>query len=203
MNLTEPVHPTAYRIMLPPGWAMIPLLAGTEEAITAILDTAAAEVHEDTTQQRAEIAARLRKTADDVRANNGVALYVPIAKVHDITVPASFAVFDLAFGSLDTFDPGLLTALLATGPQSRQVGLAGVVATRTERGAPADPGRGVPVPSRRVDYLLPFPQDPDRWVLIAFSALDIDGHTADWIALFDAMMTTFRWQQPISDTVSR
>jgi hypothetical protein len=177
---------------------MIPLLAGTDEAITAILDAAAAEIPSDTTQQRAEIAARLRKTADEIRANNGVALYVPIAKVHDLIVPASFAVFDLAFGSVETFDPALLTGLLAGGPEARQVGLAGVVGTRTERASPADPGRGLPVPSRRVDYLLPFPEDPDRWVLITFSALETDGHVADWVALFDAMMATFRWQQPIS-----
>jgi hypothetical protein len=54
--------------------------------------------------------------------------------------------------------------------------------------------------SRRVDYVLPVPADPDRWVVVSFSTLgsgDPNGELARLLVeLFDAMMTTFRWRRP-------
>jgi hypothetical protein len=42
---------------------------------------------------------------------------------------------------------------------------------------------------------MPFPDDPDRWLVVTFTTLQPDN--LEWVALFDAMMTTFAWtQQP-------
>ncbi|MGH3816471.1 MAG: hypothetical protein ACRDRE_01680, partial [Pseudonocardiaceae bacterium] len=58
---------------------------------------------------------------------------------------------------------------------------------------------GVEHASRRVDYLLPVPADPDRWVIVSFSTLGAGDPTDDFaqllVELFDAIMTTFRWRQ--------
>jgi hypothetical protein len=52
--------------------------------------------------------------------------------------------------------------------------------------------------SRRVDYVIPVPQDASRWVVVSFSTVGA-GDPEDEIAeatteLFDAIMTTFRWR---------
>jgi hypothetical protein len=188
-----------YRIVLPPVWAGIPLLSGTEEAIAAILDAAAAELPAPPDpDRRGQVADQLRTAAAEARANNGVHLYLPIATVHDITTPATIAVFDISFGALDPLDPELLTERLAATPNAGQVIIAGAVCSRVEETYPPDPARGAPLPSRRVEYLLPFPDDPDRWVLVVCTALRTDDSAGDrsteWVAVFDAMMTTFRWR---------
>lgn len=77
--------------------------------------------------------------------------------------------------------------------------LAGTAATRTEHVAAADPEQGLDYASRRVDYVLPVPDDPDRWVIVSFSTLG-SGDPGDEFAqllaeLFDAIMTTFRWRR--------
>jgi hypothetical protein len=53
--------------------------------------------------------------------------------------------------------------------------------------------------SRRVDYVIPVPMDPNRWVILSFSTVGA-GDPEDEIAeatteLFDAIMTTFRWRE--------
>jgi len=85
---------------------------------------------------------------------------------------------------------------MTTGPGARRVIIAGTACSRTETLAPADPARGVPFQSRRVVYVLPVPQDPDRWLVVTFSALrterDDDPSTVS-VELFDAIMSTFGW----------
>jgi hypothetical protein len=188
-----------YRIVLPPGWAQIPLRSGTDEVIEAILDAVTADLPDavDLADQRNWVAARLREAAAAARANNGTHLYLPVAQAHGRTVAASFVVAEIGFGSVEPLDPELLVARLAADPNAAQVSIDGYAASRAETVHPADSGRGAPVPSRRVDYLMPFPDDPDRWLAVACSALQLgDGEqntSAAWIELFDAIMTTFRW----------
>jgi hypothetical protein len=183
-----------YQILLPPGWAQIPLRAGTDEAVAAILD-AATEGHTPPPDWREQMTVELGKTATRARADSCVHLYVPIAALHGLTVPAAISVADVAFGSLDPLDPSLLVQRLAAAPGGKQVIIAGAVCSRAESTHPADPNHGAPLPFRRVDYLMPFPDDPDRWLVVTFTTLAPEN--LEWVALFDAMMTTFAWtQQP-------
>jgi hypothetical protein len=188
-----------YRIVLPPGWAQIPLRSGTEEVIQAVLDavTAGLPGAVDVAEARNWITAGLREAAAAARANNGIHLYLPLAQVHGVTIGASFVVADIGFGSVDPLDPALLVARLAAAPSGAQVSIDGYRVSRTETVCAADPARGTPVPARRVDYLMPFPDDPDRWLAVTCSALQLPAGDQDlsgtWIELFDAIMSTFRW----------
>jgi hypothetical protein len=151
-----------YRIVLPPGWAQIPLRSGTDEVIAAILEAVTADLPagSDVPERQESVAARLRNAAAAARANNGVHLYLPVAGVHGFTIAASFVVADIAFGSVDPLDPALLVARLAADPNAAQVSIDGCRVSRSETTCAADPARGVPLPSRRVDYLMPFPDTP-------------------------------------------
>jgi len=193
----EPI--VGYRIALPPGWARIPLRWGTEEAIAAIADAVFGHppADDELTARRATAIEQVHKAAGAARDGRGVHLYLPISDIHGLIVPASFVVADVAFGSAEPLDAALLISRLAADPGAKRVRVDGAPGTRTESVAPADPGRGAPLPSRRIDYVMPFPDDPDRWLAVTFSVLQPIGGEGDlsstWIELFDAMMTTFRW----------
>ena len=77
------------------------------------------------------------------------------------------------------------------------VNVDGVTAARSEQAAPPDPARGIEYGSRRVDYVVPVPGAPDRWLLAGFSTLGAgdpdDGLARMLVQLFDAIMSTFRW----------
>jgi hypothetical protein len=187
-----------YRIVLSPGWVQIPLRSGTEEAIEAILDavTAGRDLDAELEAEREAVAVQLRKNAKSARENCGVHLFLPVAPVHGLVVPASFVTADIKFGSVDPLDPTAFVTRMAADPNAKRMRIGGVDASRTETAHPADPGRGVPWPSRRVDYVLPHPEDPDRWLVVTFSVMQPTGQkdlASTWIDLFDAMITTFRW----------
>lgn len=192
-----------YRIALPPGWAQIPLRSGTEEAIQSILDLTAADLPTEAAQRREPVAAALRNAAALARESRGVHLYLPIRQIYGRTVAASFVVAEVAFGALDPVEPALLVARLAAEPSAKRVIVEGVACSRAESTHPAEPSRGAPLPSRRVDYVLPVPNDPDRWVVVSFSALRQGEAEPDlsaaWVELFDAIMSTFRWSRPRCD----
>jgi hypothetical protein len=195
----EPAPPRiGYRLVWPPGWARIPLRSGTEQAIEAILDTASADLPPeaaDVAERREQVGAYLRRVVA-AYDENCLHLYLPVAAVHGYLIPASFVVADIAFGSVDPLDPNLFVEGLSTGPGARRVIVAGTACARTDILAPADPARGAPLPSRRVVHALPVPNDPDRWLVVTFSALRTD-HEDDpstvWVETFDAIMSTFGW----------
>jgi hypothetical protein len=165
-----------YRIVLPPGWATIPLGSGIDEAIDAIV---AADLGEGATERGEPVAARLRESSTAARRQCGRYLYLPAAEVHGGRIAASFIVADVAFGAVDPIDPLVLIGGLAADPTVRRTRIAGTAATQTETTHPADPARGVPLPSRRVDHLLPVPDDPDRWLVCTFTTLRPDDDPAD------------------------
>jgi hypothetical protein len=174
------------------------LRSGTEQAIEAILDAAVADLPPDApdvAERREQVGAYLRRTVA-AYDENCIHLYLPVAAAHGLGVPASFVVADIAFGSVDPLDPNLFLEGLATGPGAGRVIIAGTRCARTEALAPPDPARGAPVPSRRVVYVLPVPNDPDRWLVVTFAALRTeadDDPSTMWVETFDAIMSTFGW----------
>ncbi len=194
--------PAGYSLVLPPGWARIPLRHGTEQAITSILNRSFAGLPRDQVASlRRELQLRLRNLTGKARESSGLDLYLPVDRMHGITATASFVVAEVSFGSVQPVDPALLVArLVGTSEQTHPVDVAGVVGTRTEHVAAPDAEHGVEYASRRVDYVLPVPEDPDRWVIVSFGTLGM-GDPSDELAvllveLFDAVMTTFRWRRP-------
>jgi hypothetical protein len=185
-----------YRIVLPPGWASIPLRSGTDEAIDAIVANASAAVG---AERAGQIGERLRDGSVAARQQCGRYLYVPVAAVNGTPIAASFVVADVAFGAVDPIDPALLVSGLAEHPDARRARIPGTTGVRNESLHPADPDRGAPLPYRRVDYILPVPNDADRWLVWTFTALcpgdGPEDPSVTLAELFDGIMSTFRWVQ--------
>lgn len=191
--------PRGYTLVLPPGWTRVPLRAGTEEAIAGILDQTFEDHPQDAlATERHLLRSRLRAIADTASSNAGLDLYLPTERSHGFTVAASFVVAELDFASVDSPPPGqVLARIAAKSTDTRPATIAATTAVRTETVAVADPARDAPFGSRRVDYVLPVPQDADRWLVVTFSTIG-QGDPQDEFAgllveLFDAVMTTFRW----------
>lgn len=191
--------PTGYTVVLPPGWTRVPLRDGTEETIEQILDGAFAGLApESLVAEKKDLRDRLRNMAAAAAADSGVDLYLPTERSHGFTVAASFIAAEVNFGSMEQPGPALVLARIAARKAAtRTVTIAETTAVRTETVVPADPTRDIPFASRRVDYVLPVPEDADRWVLVTFSTIGQGDPQDDFagllVDLFDAIMTTFRW----------
>ena len=201
---------TGYSLVLPPGWRRIPVQHGTKAAIRGIVDEVLRRYPKDQprdkmTPYRIELERRLSELARRARSSGGVDLYLPVEYVHGVTITASFVVSQIALpvpelASADQVaaDSAQLVAYLTSEQgNASAVSVAGVAAARTESVAPPEPAEQVPFGSRRVDYVIPMPGHPTRWMLAAFSTIgdgDPEGKFAKLLVqLFDAIMLTFRW----------
>ena len=192
--------PLSYSLVLPPGWRQIPLRNGTERAVKRVLDHAFENLPRDEVfTYRRDLEAMLLQRIRDAQEANGLDLYLPVELMHGTSVPASIVVSETRVAGAEDSDPEETAVLLAAAGEGREVvDLDGAPAVRTEQTEPADPGRGVEFPSRRVDYQVPVPQDLQRWLTVAFSTVgaeDVDSELSLLLVdLFDAVMTTFRWR---------
>lgn len=201
---------TGYSLVLPTGWRRIPIQHGTRAAIRAIVDEVMRRYPKDQprdkmTPYRIELERRLSNLARRARSSGGVDLYLPIEYVHGVTITASFVVsqVNLPVPELESADPvavdsaQLVAYLTSDEGNASPVSVAGVNAARTESVAAPDPAEQVPFGSRRVDYVIPLPGHPTRWMLAAFSTIgdgDPEGKFAKLLVeLFDAILLTFRW----------
>jgi hypothetical protein len=190
-----------YTLVLPPGWAHIPLLRGTNTAVKKILDGSFAHLPRDrVAPYRFEVERRLRALVADARRSAGIGLYFPVEASEAGPLPASFVISRAAYQSAGgtVLDPAQVLAVLASQHEnSRLLELDGAPAVRTERVVPPAPGSEVPHGIRRVEYTVAVPGEAGRWLVAAFGtpgAADPDGNFARLLAeLFDAIMLTFRW----------
>jgi hypothetical protein len=204
-----------YSLVLPTGWRQIPIQGGTKAAIRAIVDEvlrrfSGGKSRDAMTPYRIELERRLTDMARRVRAAGGRDLYLPIEYVHGVTIAASFVVSQVTLpepppevtaqsggqeGAAAEAVVGYLTS--PEGGDATAVVAGGVAAARTERVAAPEEAEDLPVGSRRVDYLIPVPRQPTRWLVMAFSTIgdgDPEGDFAKLLVeLFDAIMLTFRW----------
>ena len=215
---------TGYSLVLPPGWRRIPVQHGTKAAIRGIVDEVLRRYPEDMprdkmTPYRIEIDRQLSDLARRARSVGGVDLYLPIEYVHGVTITASFLVSQVTLPVPETETEtetesadqvaaasAELVGYLTSGEgkasgegNALTVSVDGREAARTESVAPPDPGERMPYGSRRVDYVIPLPGHPTRWMLAAFSTIgdgDPEGNFAKLLVeLFDAIMLTFHWNR--------
>lgn len=190
-----------YRVVLPPGWVRLSLRDDPGASVDAILDRSFSQLPADKYGPfRAELRKKVMAHLAAARDNEAIDLYVPIERMHDVTVPASFVVALLQFDSVEVPEPeDVLVAYAAQqdGSEIREVD--GSPALRTERVVPGDSGAEdeSQFASRRVDYLIAIPEGADRWLTVSFGTVgdgDADGELARvLVELFDAVMSTFRW----------
>ncbi|KRV50883.1 hypothetical protein AQ490_13095 [Wenjunlia vitaminophila] len=198
--------PTGYTVVIPPGWSRIPLRSGTDEAVKKIVDEAVEQLPDDVPKDklsllRMDLIKRLRKASREAKSNSGLDLYLPVETMHGVFVAASFIVSEFRYESVTEIDPSMVAArLLSTSEGAEPTTLDGAIGMRVERVAEPSEKRGVEYASRRVDYVVNVPEDPNRWVSVGFSTV-ADGEPRSEFAdvlveLFDAIMTTFRWSHP-------
>ncbi|MFC9058032.1 hypothetical protein ACFTXB_08245 [Streptomyces sp. NPDC057074] len=207
--------PRGYELILPPGWVRIPLREGTKEALEKILFSHMGQVPEgiprdDAMRFRLDMRRQLERQARAARRNGGLDLYLPVLPRGGIFLMASFIVAELPIGQAHAVPQDAVITQLAndgvTDGTGTKVDVAGASALRrTYRSTPdeekprpaSEAAQDVSLPTRRVDYVIPVPDDPGRWISINFSTPgdgDIDSEFTDvLVELFDAVVATFKW----------
>ncbi|MEU5771706.1 hypothetical protein [Streptomyces venezuelae] len=209
--------PTGYRILLPSEWAQIPLRHGTEDAVRRILDEAYARIPADAPRDRIgpykrELERRFRASVAEAQRGKGLDLYLPVKPMGDFNVGASILVSESLVPRRpgqprDTAEPTEVAVQLlsrdgrddVTDADLSSGEIDGALAVRREHVADAAPDKGAELASRRVEYILSVPADPDRWFVAAFSTVG-GGDPRDELAealveWFDAVMANFRWSR--------
>jgi hypothetical protein len=190
-----------YRLIVPPGWVRIPLHDDPQAAIDRILETSFAGLPRDEVwPARRDLRAQLLDQIKTARDNEGVDLYLPVERVHGVTIPASFVVAILPFATAEEPQAEDVLAAYVAGTDNAEVTeLDGSPAARTQTVAPGVTGAedGSQFPSTRINYLVRLPVEADTWMTISFSTIG-DGtpgsdFTTMMIALFDAIVGTLRW----------
>jgi hypothetical protein len=191
-----------FAIALPPGWVRIPVGKGSREVITAVLDRTFAGVKDPRAAGlRRQLHTALTRQVRAAAVQSGVELYLPVERVHGVTVPACVVV------SMPRLDPAedpadVLLAVVARRPGADVVEIGGAPAVRTlvEYDATGTAGVGESgTPSRRqVTYYLAGTGPSPRYAVVTASILEGAGEGGAAVAdavteLVDAMLTTFRW----------
>ncbi|QKW06751.1 hypothetical protein HUT18_10470 [Streptomyces sp. NA04227] len=216
----EVTVPGRYELVLPPGWVRIPLRQGTKEALEKVLFSHMGQVPEgipkdDAMRFRLDMRRQLEKQARAARRNGGLDLYLPVLPRGGIFLMASFIVAEMPIGQANGIPQQAVPqqAVLAElanedvpGGTAAEVHVAGAPALRRDYRSTPDEEKlasapqavqQVALPTRRVDYVIPVPDDPGRWISINFSTPgdgDIDSEFTDvLVELFDAVVGTFKW----------
>jgi hypothetical protein len=212
----EVTAPRGYELILPPGWVRIPLREGTKEALERVLFSHMEQVPEgiprdDAMRFRLDMRRQLERQARAARRNGGLDLYLPVLPRGGIFLMASFIVAELPIGPAPvTSQQAVITELVhegVPGGTATEVDVAGAPALRRaygsvfeeeERSSAPEAVQQAALPTRRVDYVIPVPDDPGRWISVNFSTPgdgDIDSEfTGVLVELFDAVVSTFKWR---------
>lgn len=205
-------------MVLPPGWARLPALEADRQELAAIVRRVVGRaLPDDLPRDRAEplrqeLRKRLMSTVAEAGDHGATAVYLPVQSVDGFTPAVSIVETEVEDESDDSTST-VIAQILADAAIGRQddedSGLRevdGGIAARTEtvirRVDPAAELSGLgddlpEVDDRQVVYSIPVPHREGRWVVLSFSAISAPGAddqlTESLVALFDAIITTFRW----------
>jgi hypothetical protein len=199
-----------YSIVLPPGWRRIPVRWGSKKAIREAVDEAFSVLPKDAPRDkvgpyRKELERHLTDLVRDARTKGGIDLYLPVLPVYGAPMPASFVVADISEAlrpAGEVPDPAQAIVMFAAdNDHAHPVTVDGAVGLRIERTGKASLEKNEEFGAHQVDYVLSVPGTRDRWLAVYFATLG-GGNPDDQVAalltsLFDAMMTTFRWEQEV------
>lgn len=205
---------TGYRLLLPGEWAKVPLRHGTEDAVRQILDDAFARIPADAPTDRIgpykrELERRFRASVAGAQQSEALDLYLPVKPMGDFNIGASILVTESLLPrpsgrSHGESEPTEVAVQLLSRDGVENADLSsgeidGALAVRREHVGAAAPDKGAELASRRVEYMVSVPGDPDRWFVAAFSTVG-GGDPRDELAealveWFDAVMANFRWSR--------
>lgn len=207
---------SSYQVVLPRPWVRVPVRQGTRErvaqVVAGVVARAPKEVPPDQLKPWArELERRLTADVEAAREYGGIDFYLPSNTWHGFLVGASFVVSEISPPGLMPEEPtsavaGLLAEMLRD-PEARPVAVADTTWVRSERVvAPNQDRAELDTGTRRVTWSTPVPDDPERWVVSAFSCTG-DGDPHGELALlttqlFDAIMGTWRWIREETDPVA-
>jgi len=187
MSPDSRAHPRDFAVLLPPGWARIPL-DGRESARAATLaanKTAGLE-EPQRSAVRDKLARTIRQALREARSAGGIDVLLSLAERDGIPLAASCLISYLDKGQEVPLD--VLAAELAA-----EDGTGGNVALTEVGGCPAVRRRHFDDGVTRLDYFLPIPGRPTGFLVLAFGT-PIEPLAEALITLFDAIAESLRWQ---------
>lgn len=202
-------RPVGYSVVLPPGWRRIPVRWGSKKAIREAADEAFSVLPKDAPPDtvgpyRKELERYLTDLVRDARTKGGIDLYLPVLPVYGAPMPASFVVADISEAlrpAGEMLDPAQAIAVFAAdNDHVNPVTINGAMGMRIEKTGKGSLEQSEEFGAHQVDYILSVPGTRDRWLAVYFSTLggDPDDQVAALLtSLFDAIMTTFRWEQEV------
>ncbi|WP_104083817.1 hypothetical protein [Cryobacterium sp. Y11] len=189
-----------HRLVLPPGWARIPLDERAPAASSAIVNRAVQNSPIGSRSQvRRFVSNQLREVVQGARSVSGVDLYLPVELVAGAPLALSIAVSAPQLPESENSAADALLAFAARGGATA-VEVGGRLAVRQVGEAPAVVGGDgqLKVPeSRRISYAI-VPPTGDRLLIVTGSMLRIPTANADRVLdaleqVFDAMALSVRF----------
>lgn len=200
---------TAYTIVDIPGWENLSLNTADRADLDRRIDELAHasvsdEVPRDSaTPFRREMHKHLAEVVERARSAGAGMICLPVERMGDIAVPASYTVSEWRDADRDEVLPSSLLQTLAANSTAEQVQVVevdGQPALREESVEAARPDAEVLArhAGRRITYTVSSADDPRAWVVFNFITIgdgDPRGALADMLVeLFDAQLTTLRWR---------
>jgi hypothetical protein len=181
-------HPRDFAVLLPPGWARIPL-DGRESVRAATLaanKTAGLEEPQRSTV-RDKLTRMIRRALRDARSTGGIDVLLSLAERDGIPLAASCLISYLDRGQEVPFD------MLAAELSAKDGGAGGSVTLTEVGGCPAVRRRYIEDGITKVDYFLPVPGRPTGFLVMAFGT-PMEPLAGALVTLFDAIAQSLRWQ---------
>lgn len=181
-------HPRDFAVLLPPGWARIPL-DGRESARAATLaanKTAGLE-EPQRSAVRDKLTRTIRQALQDARSAGGIDVLLSLAERDGIPLAASCLISYLDKGQEVPLD--MLAAEFAA--EDDEAG--GSVSLTEAGGFPAVRRRYTDDGITRLDYFLPMPGRPTGFLVMAFGT-PMEPLADALVTLFDAIAQSLRWQ---------
>lgn len=179
-------HPRDFAVLLPPGWARIPL-DGREGARVATLaaNKTAGLTEPQRSAVRDKLSGMIRQTLRDARSAGGVDVLLSLAERDGVPLAASCLISFLDQGQEVPLDA--LAAELSAGDGGGGVSLTEV------GGGPAVRRRYIEDGVTKLDYFLPVPGRPTGYLVMAFGT-PMQPLADALVTLFDAVAQSLRWQ---------
>jgi hypothetical protein len=176
--------PRDFAVLLPPGWARIPL-DGTETArMTAVVTAKVADVPEPQRGQlRRRLLAVLKDTLGRARDAGGIDVLISLGEVRGVPITASCLVSYQERGQKVPLD-SLHAELASGGDQVTWADVAGSPAIRRQHAGDA---------ATTVDFFAPVPGRPGL-LSLSFATAAAEPLAGALLLLFDAIAESLRWQ---------
>lgn len=176
--------PRDFAVLLPPGWARIPLDARENARAAAIAAQKTSSLSEpERSQVRDKLTRMIRSALQEARSAGGIDVLLSLAERDGIPLAASCLISYLDQDQEVPLD--MLTAELAAKGGSAEL-------TKLAAGIPAVRRRYAEDGITRVDYFLPIPGRPTGFLVMAFGT-PMEPLADALVFLFDAIAQSLRW----------